>query len=49
LPARLIGDEPVPVVIWLDIPDDARAEGVLLLETFCAGTGGGTVLDFTSA
>ena len=33
-PARLIGDEPVPVVTWLGLPVDARADGVLLLDTF---------------
>ena len=37
-PARLIGDDPVPVVTWLEMPDDARAEGVLLLSGLAPGT-----------
>jgi hypothetical protein len=49
LPPRLIGDEPVPVVIWLGLPVDARADGVLLLDTFGGLTAAAADLDFGSA
>jgi hypothetical protein len=41
-----MGDEPVPVVIWLDLPVEDRADGALALG---AAGGGGTLLDFGSA
>ena len=47
--ARLMGDEPVPVVIWLDARDDAGAEGALGVDVRWGVTPAAAVLDLGSA